>query len=150
LGGFANFRAWVVNADGSNRTLVTSDASVDVAGDLDATGTLLYVTHTAPGAATSDLAVYDPGGAPPFPITPLTSTPNVSEIDPRLAPNGQRLLYHDGEGFLWARSSAPGGAAFLVVNAPVASYAWSPVLNVLGQQVAVIERPLAQEGGLAE
>ncbi len=145
VGGGTDRRAWIVGLDGSGRTLVTADASDEVVGDLSADGLQLYVSRTSPGSATSDLVVYDLSAGPPFASIAITTSPDDSERDPRLSPDGTILLFRDGEGRLARRSPTPGGEETLVTAFPVDAFAWRP-----DGLRAVVQRPLFIGGGLGE
>ncbi|MBL8693692.1 MAG: hypothetical protein JNJ88_06295 [Planctomycetes bacterium] len=145
VGGGANFRAWIVGLDGSNRTLVTADGAQEIVNDLSTNGTRLYVTHRAAGSETTDLAFYDLTVGPPFPRTILASTPQVSEREARVSPDGTLLLFLDGESRLWRRSPLPGGSETKITTFAVNSFAWRP-----DNKRILIERPDNFGGGLAE
>jgi hypothetical protein len=138
-------RAWIVNLDGSGRVMVTTDGSDEIAGDLDATGTFLYVSHREPGAPFADLAVYNLTAGPPFPRQLLTSTPSNGEANPRLSPDGQVLLFQDVEGLLYRMPPTPGGAVKPVTKLAVVSFAWRP-----DSQRIVVQRPLSASGGTGQ
>jgi hypothetical protein len=106
--------------------MVTTDGSDEIEGDLDATGTFLYVSHREPGAPFADLAVYNLTAGPPFPRQLLTSTPSNGEANPRLSPDGQVLLFQDVEGLLYRMPPTPGGAVKPVTKLAVVSFAWRP------------------------
>jgi hypothetical protein len=119
-------RVFIVDADGSNRTQVTPDNSIESAGGFDSTGNLLYATHRDAAAALDDLVVYNLAGGAPFGRTKLTDTPGDSEHDPKLAPDGSMLLFLDGNGRLKRMDPVAGAKSHFVTKQAVISYAWRP------------------------
>ena len=104
-------------------------------------GLRLYVSHREPGAPFDDIAVYALVAGPPFPRALLTNTPNESESNPRLSPDGATLLFQDSQLHVWRMAPVVGSAVKKVVTTPVVTYAWRP-----DSQRIVVQRPLSTGG----
>ncbi|MBI3817532.1 MAG: hypothetical protein HY286_02485 [Planctomycetes bacterium] len=141
-GDASDTRVYIANLDGTGKTLVTADGSVETAGDLNAAGDLLYITHRDSLTMLPDIAVYSLAGAPPFPRTFMTQTSDLAELNPRIAPDGSLLVFQDEKGRLRRMVASAGAKVFAVSSQRVDSFAWSPDSKHL-----VVERPLGIAGG---
>lgn len=144
-GGDPSFtKVYIAGLDGTNKTLVTIDGSIESVGDISINGDLLFVTHRDSDSALPDLAVYNISGAGPFTRTLLTNTGDEAELNPRISPDGTTLVFEDALGRLRRMAPVAGAKVKNVTSQRVESFSWSP-----DSQRLVVERPTNLIGGFA-